>query len=198
MARRRPPSRGGGGCRGCPSRGPWRPVLAGICLAASCGAAARGAAGLAALAPSRGLPRRRWLHGVGLVTAGGAAGAPPAGAGLFGIGDLPPPADVAGPPGDAQVTQSGLAYKVLQPSPCVGAGCRRPFPFDRVTVDYTGWRTDGGDKLWTSAQRLGADWLRQLLEASKELDLVTQDGSMFDSSVTRNRKAEFGVGQAGL
>jgi peptidylprolyl isomerase len=83
-------------------------------------------------------------------------------AGFFGIGDLPPPTDVAGPPADAQVTQSGLAYKVLQPSRCAGAECQRPLAFDRVTVDYTGWRTDG---------------------------------SMFDSSVTRNRKAEFGVGQ---
>ena len=50
-----------------------------------------------------------------------------------------PPPDVAGPPNDAKRTASGLAYKVLK----AGAGARRPSPFGRVTVHYTGWTTDG-------------------------------------------------------
>ena len=50
-----------------------------------------------------------------------------------------PPPDVAAPPADATVTASGLSYKVLKP----GSGVRKPMPFDRVTVHYTGWTTDG-------------------------------------------------------
>jgi len=49
------------------------------------------------------------------------------------------PPDVAAPPDDARRTASGLAYKVLKP----GTGTRRPPPFGRVTVHYTGWTTDG-------------------------------------------------------
>jgi peptidylprolyl isomerase len=50
-----------------------------------------------------------------------------------------PPPDVAGPPSDAKRTASGLAYRVLKP----GTGTRRPGPFQRVVVHYTGWTTDG-------------------------------------------------------
>lgn len=53
-------------------------------------------------------------------------------------GTLPPP-DVAGPPSDAQVTPSGLAYRVL----ARGSGGRRPTASARVLVNYTGWTTDG-------------------------------------------------------
>jgi len=49
------------------------------------------------------------------------------------------PADVKAPPADAQKTASGLAYKVLQP----GVGGRHPKPNNQVTVDYSGWTTDG-------------------------------------------------------
>jgi len=49
------------------------------------------------------------------------------------------PADVAAPPKDAQVTDSGLATKVLSP----GTGTAHPDPWDEVTVHYTGWTTDG-------------------------------------------------------
>ena len=49
------------------------------------------------------------------------------------------PPDVKGPPDDARRTATGLAYKVLKP----GTGTRRPAAFDRVTVHYTGWTTDG-------------------------------------------------------
>jgi peptidylprolyl isomerase len=50
-----------------------------------------------------------------------------------------PPPDVKGPPDDAKRTASGLAYMILRP----GTGARRPSAFDRVTVHYTGWTTDG-------------------------------------------------------
>ena len=50
-----------------------------------------------------------------------------------------PPAEVAGPPSDAEVTASGLAYRVL----ARGSSGRRPGPESRVLVNYTGWTTDG-------------------------------------------------------
>jgi peptidylprolyl isomerase len=49
------------------------------------------------------------------------------------------PPDVAGPPQDAEVTQSGLATKVLQP----GTGSEHPTASSNVTVHYSGWTTDG-------------------------------------------------------
>jgi FKBP-type peptidyl-prolyl cis-trans isomerase len=49
------------------------------------------------------------------------------------------PADVAAPPADAETTDSGLASKVLQP----GTGTDHPKATSRVTVQYTGWTTDG-------------------------------------------------------
>ena len=52
---------------------------------------------------------------------------------------IPAPADVAAPPADATVTESGLAYKVLTP----GKGGDKPLAEDKVTVHYTGWTTDG-------------------------------------------------------
>jgi FKBP-type peptidyl-prolyl cis-trans isomerase len=52
---------------------------------------------------------------------------------------IPPPADVAAPPEDAQKTASGLASKVTMP----GTGKTHPVKTDLVTVDYTGWTTDG-------------------------------------------------------
>ena len=52
---------------------------------------------------------------------------------------IPPPADVAAPPAEAQRTASGLASKVLSP----GTGTRHPRPNSRVTVHYTGWTTKG-------------------------------------------------------
>lgn len=51
---------------------------------------------------------------------------------------IPAPADVAGPPGDAIRTGTGLAYKVL----IEGTGAT-PSINDRVNVHYTGWTTDG-------------------------------------------------------
>ena len=49
------------------------------------------------------------------------------------------PPDVAGPPDDAKRTATGLAFKVLKP----GTGTRKPAQWNRVTVHYTGWTTDG-------------------------------------------------------
>lgn len=49
------------------------------------------------------------------------------------------PADVAGPPPDAERTDSGLATKVLSP----GTGETHPGPRDHVVVHYSGWTTDG-------------------------------------------------------
>ena len=51
----------------------------------------------------------------------------------------PPPADVAAPPADAEVTASGLASKLLK----AGSGGAKPKATDRVTVDYSGWNTKG-------------------------------------------------------
>lgn len=50
-----------------------------------------------------------------------------------------PPSDVKEPPADAHRTADGIAYKVLR----AGTGVRHPSAFDRVTVHYTGWTTDG-------------------------------------------------------
>lgn len=62
---------------------------------------------------------------------------------LLGIEKAPEPPkvpeDVAAPPADAKKTSSGLAYKVLQK----GEGEKHPTPTDRVTVHYSGWKTDG-------------------------------------------------------
>lgn len=52
---------------------------------------------------------------------------------------IPAPADVAAPPADAARTATGLASKVLQP----GTGTEHPTTESRVTVNYTGWTTDG-------------------------------------------------------
>lgn len=49
------------------------------------------------------------------------------------------PEDVAAPPADAKTTGSGLAYKVL----VEGDNVRFPSAFDKVTVHYSGWTTDG-------------------------------------------------------
>jgi FKBP-type peptidyl-prolyl cis-trans isomerase len=49
------------------------------------------------------------------------------------------PADVAAPPADAEKTASGLASKVLRS----GTGTARPHAWDSVSVNYTGWTTDG-------------------------------------------------------
>ena len=49
------------------------------------------------------------------------------------------PADVKAPPANAKKTASGLAYKILE----AGPGTQSPVASDRVTVNYSGWTTDG-------------------------------------------------------
>lgn len=49
------------------------------------------------------------------------------------------PSDVSAVPDDAQKTESGLAFKVLQQ----GTGTTTPKPTDTVEVHYSGWETDG-------------------------------------------------------
>jgi len=53
----------------------------------------------------------------------------------------PTPADVAAPPADATKTESGLAYKVLKQGE--GDRAKHPRKWDKVTVEYSGWTTDG-------------------------------------------------------
>src|SRR5437588_11503535 len=52
---------------------------------------------------------------------------------------IPAPPDVAAPPAEAVKTPSGLATKVIKP----GTGKEHPAKEDLVTIDYTGWTTDG-------------------------------------------------------
>ena len=49
------------------------------------------------------------------------------------------PADVAAPPDSAEKTTSGLASRVLR----AGTGTVHPHRWDKVTVHYTGWMTNG-------------------------------------------------------
>jgi peptidylprolyl isomerase len=52
---------------------------------------------------------------------------------------IPAPENVSRPPAEASKTTSGLAFTILQP----GTGKTRPAATDLVTVNYTGWTTDG-------------------------------------------------------
>jgi peptidylprolyl isomerase len=63
---------------------------------------------------------------------------------------IPAPPDVAAPPKDATKTASGLATKVLQR----GTGTEHPAADEIVTVNYTGWTTDG--KMFDSSVTRGA------------------------------------------
>ena len=62
---------------------------------------------------------------------------------------IPAPPDVAKPPADAAKTKSGLASKVMKP----GSGKTHPQTDDLVTVNYTGWTTDG--KMFDSSKAGG-------------------------------------------
>ncbi len=52
---------------------------------------------------------------------------------------IPAPPDVAKPPSDAIVSSTGLVSKVITP----GTGTTHPAADDLVTVQYTGWTSDG-------------------------------------------------------
>jgi FKBP-type peptidyl-prolyl cis-trans isomerase len=66
-----------------------------------------------------------------------------------GVPPIPAPEDVAAAPKDAKKTASGLAYKVLTK----GKSKDKPKKQDRVTVNYTGWTTDG--KMFDSSVKRG-------------------------------------------
>jgi len=68
---------------------------------------------------------------------------------IEGAKPMPAPADVAAAPADAEKTKSGLASKVIAP----GTGKAKPDSWDRVTVNYTGWTTDG--KMFDSSHKRG-------------------------------------------
>jgi peptidylprolyl isomerase len=77
------------------------------------------------------------------------------------------PSDVAGIPANAEVTSSGLASRVLK----VGSGGAKPKASDRVTVNYSGWTTDGkmfdssipaGDSVTFPLNRVIAGWTEGL------------------------------------
>ena len=63
---------------------------------------------------------------------------------------IPAPPDVAAPPKDATKTASGLATRVLTR----GTGTEHPAADEIVTVNYTGWTTDG--KMFDSSVTRGA------------------------------------------
>ncbi len=63
--------------------------------------------------------------------------------------DLAAPADVAAVPENAELTDSGLAYVVLE----AGTGDRHPAADGWVRVHYTGWTTDG--KMFDSSVKRG-------------------------------------------
>ena len=75
------------------------------------------------------------------------------------------PDDVAGPPPGVKKTKGGVSYKVLEP----GTGTEHPRPWDKVTVHYSGWTTDG--KMFDSSRKRGQPAtfpLNQVVEGWKE------------------------------
>src|SRR6188474_3316538 len=54
-------------------------------------------------------------------------------------GDLAAPPDLTSPPSDAAKSASGLISKVVRP----GTNSEKPAATDVVTVNYTGWSSDG-------------------------------------------------------
>ena len=62
---------------------------------------------------------------------------------------IPAPPDVAAPPEGAKTSESGLAWTVLQE----GTGDKHPAEADIVTVNYTGWTTDG--RMFDSSTKRG-------------------------------------------
>jgi FKBP-type peptidyl-prolyl cis-trans isomerase len=63
--------------------------------------------------------------------------------------DVSAPADVAGIPDDATKSASGLAWRIMRD----GAGAKSPTAEDAVTIEFTGWTTDG--RAFDSSKRRG-------------------------------------------
>ena len=95
-------------------------------------------------------------------------------------GPPPAPDDVAAPPADATTTESGLAYKVLQP----GDGGAHPTATSRVKVHYTGWTTDG--KMFDSSITRGRP-------ATFPLDRVIAGWTEGLQLMTKGEKARFWI-----
>jgi peptidylprolyl isomerase len=55
------------------------------------------------------------------------------------VSELIPPPDLAAPPADATKSATGLISKVVTP----GTSAEKPLATDIVTVNYTGWASDG-------------------------------------------------------
>ena len=79
------------------------------------------------------------LAGIGLLAACGDVPGMELDADAAVDGEIPPPPNVETPPANAETSESGLAWLVLEP----GDGERSPTPADMVRVHYTGWQTDG-------------------------------------------------------
>jgi hypothetical protein len=90
------------------------------------------------------------------------------------------PADVAAPPAKARRTASGLAYRVLIP----GTGTEHPTSTSTVTVDYTGWTTDG--KMFDSSVVRGQP-------ASFRLSSVIKGWTEGVQLMTKGEKARFWI-----
>lgn len=105
--------------------------------------------------------------------------------------EVPAPDDVAGPPPDAERSESGLATKVLSP----GTGETHPGPRDHVVVHYSGWTTDGeifdssvarGEPVrlpldrvidgWTEGMQLMVEGEKRRLWIPEELAYAGQEG----------------------
>ena len=63
--------------------------------------------------------------------------------------DIPAPADIAAPPAEAVRSPSGLVSRIVTP----GTGTETPQDTDFVTVDYTGWTSEG--RLFDSSHARG-------------------------------------------
>jgi len=86
------------------------------------------------------------------------------------------PKDVNAPPSKAKKTKSGLAYMVLRP----GAAKGHPGKYDRVTVHYTGWTTDG--KMFDSSVQRGQPatfGVSQVIEGWTEGLQLMSPGAMY-------------------
>src|ERR1044071_2460918 len=55
------------------------------------------------------------------------------------VSELMPPSDLTAPPPEATKSASGLISKVLTP----GTSAEKPVSTDIVTVNYTGWTSEG-------------------------------------------------------
>jgi peptidylprolyl isomerase len=88
-------------------------------------------------APDDGKPRGTLVYELDLVNLRQMLGLPEA------------PADVAAVPPDAEKSESGLAWRVLQQ----GTGDEKPGPASLVSMKYTAWTTDGN--VFTSTEKTG-------------------------------------------